>query len=76
MSGKATNKARVKAKTAQKSRGGQKRFAAKHTFNPGPGGATLPNDQTREPFEQDRKRRLGQYVGAGEAPIMGHSPDS
>jgi hypothetical protein len=26
--------------------------------------------QTEQPFEQDPKRRIGQYGGAGEPPIM------
>ncbi len=26
--------------------------------------------QTNEPFEQDTKRRIGQYVGTGTAPLM------
>jgi hypothetical protein len=26
--------------------------------------------QTRQPFEQDSKRRIGQYGGTGEPPIM------
>jgi hypothetical protein len=26
--------------------------------------------QTNEPFEQDAKRRIGQYGGAGEPPLM------
>jgi hypothetical protein len=26
--------------------------------------------QTNQPFEQDAKRRIGQYGGAGEPPIM------
>lgn len=26
--------------------------------------------QTRQPFEQDVKRRIGQYGGTGEPPIM------
>jgi hypothetical protein len=26
--------------------------------------------QTRQPFEQDAKRRIGQFGGAGEPPIM------
>ena len=26
--------------------------------------------QTQEPFEQDSKRRIGQYGGTGEPPIM------
>jgi hypothetical protein len=29
-----------------------------------------PPAQTREPFEQDPKRRIGQHVGTGEAPLM------
>jgi hypothetical protein len=28
------------------------------------------NPQTNEPFEQDSKRRIGPYGGAGEPPIM------
>ena len=26
--------------------------------------------QTKQPFEQDSKRRIGQYGGAGEPPLM------
>jgi hypothetical protein len=26
--------------------------------------------QTNQPFEQDSKRRIGQYGGAGETPLM------
>jgi hypothetical protein len=29
----------------------------------------IGGSQTREPFEQDSKRRIGQYGGAGEPPI-------
>ncbi len=28
------------------------------------------SSQTKQPFEQDTKRRIGQYGGAGEPPIM------
>lgn len=28
------------------------------------------SSQTDQPFEQDSKRRIGQYGGAGEPPIM------
>jgi hypothetical protein len=28
------------------------------------------NSQTNQPFEQDSKRRIGQFGGAGEPPIM------
>jgi hypothetical protein len=30
---------------------------------------TVPG-QTNQPFEQDSKRRIGQYGGAGEPPLM------
>ncbi len=30
----------------------------------------IDGSQTRQPFEQDSKRRIGQYGGAGEPPIM------
>ena len=29
-----------------------------------------PAAQTNEPFEQDAKRRIGQHVGTGTAPLM------
>jgi hypothetical protein len=29
----------------------------------------VPSAQTNEPFEQDRKRRIGNYGGTGEHPI-------
>jgi hypothetical protein len=51
--------------------------AAKNTFNPPeageekPGGGSQPDrSQTRGPFEQDPKRRIGQFGGAGEPPLM------
>jgi hypothetical protein len=28
------------------------------------------SSQTKQPFEQDSKRRIGQYGGTGEPPIM------
>ncbi|MGZ8466941.1 MAG: hypothetical protein ACXWXT_15475 [Candidatus Binatia bacterium] len=31
---------------------------------------SIDGSQTRQPFEQDSKRRIGQYGGAGEPPIM------
>ena len=30
----------------------------------------ISDSQTSQPFEQDSKRRIGQYGGAGEPPIM------
>ena len=30
----------------------------------------ISGSQSRQPFEQDSKRRIGQYGGAGEPPIM------
>lgn len=32
--------------------------------------ATQRGSQTKQPFEQDTKRRIGQYGGTGEPPIM------
>jgi hypothetical protein len=29
-----------------------------------------PPSQTNEPFEQDAKRRIGQHIGTGRAPMM------
>jgi hypothetical protein len=31
---------------------------------------TRPRAQTNEPFEQDAKRRIGQHIGTGTAPLM------
>jgi hypothetical protein len=31
---------------------------------------SLAPPSTREPFEQDTKRRIGQHTGAGEPPLM------
>jgi len=43
----------------------QKSRAQAHTR----GRSTAP-PSTREPFEQDQKRRIGQHTGAGEPPLM------
>jgi hypothetical protein len=32
--------------------------------------ARQQGSQTKQPFEQDAKRRIGQYGGTGEPPIM------
>jgi hypothetical protein len=34
------------------------------------GKVTVPPSQTNEPFEQDAKRRIGQHMGTGRAPLM------
>jgi hypothetical protein len=34
------------------------------------GKATALPSQTNEPFEQDAKRRIGQHMGTGRAPLM------
>ncbi|HEY1266842.1 MAG TPA: hypothetical protein VGH16_06260 [Candidatus Binatia bacterium] len=31
---------------------------------------SMSPSSTREPFEQDSKRRIGQHTGAGEPPLM------
>jgi hypothetical protein len=59
------------SKASHKSKGGDKDAASKNTINPrGSGGGKQVGDQTGEPFEQDAKRRMGQFGGAGEPPLM------
>ena len=41
----------------------------KNTFAPPGGEKNIGPEQTRMPKEQDPKRRLGNFVGEGEAPI-------
>ena len=57
-------------KASYKSRGGKKDSATKNTFNPPTGGGRRPDVDAKGPEEQDPKRRIGQYGGAGEPPIM------
>ncbi len=59
--------AQAKAKRQAKNRGGDKSFSSTNTINP-PDGAV--DGQTREPYEQDVKRRIGQFGGEGEPPPM------
>jgi hypothetical protein len=54
----------------QKSRGGKKDSAVKNTFNPSPGSGPIPDTRNKGSEEQDPKRRIGQYGGAGEPPIL------
>jgi hypothetical protein len=58
-------------------KGSGKDSAAKHTFNPSEGGGGhgsmetgSSRSQTRGPEEQDVKRRIGQFGGAGEPPLI------
>jgi len=57
-------------KASYKSRGGNKDSATKHTMNPPAGGGQVPDVESKGPEEQDPKRRIGQFGGAGEPPIM------
>jgi hypothetical protein len=34
------------------------------------GKSEIPSGQTNQPFEQDIKRRIGEYGGEGEPPLM------
>ena len=56
-------------KASYKKQGGDKDAADKNTFNP-PEGASRGRRGRREPEEQDPKRRIGQFGGAGEPPLM------
>jgi len=57
-------------KASYKSHGGNKDAATKHTMNPPAGGGQAPDVESNAPEEQDPKRRIGQFSGAGEPPIM------
>lgn len=56
-------------KASYKSKGGDKDAATKNTFNPPTTQQTGPPGETAEPSEQDPKRRIGQFSGAGEPPL-------
>jgi hypothetical protein len=49
------------------SRKSEKRKRANASANPH---ETKAPSQTNEPFEQDAKRRIGQHIGTGRAPMM------
>lgn len=53
-------------KASYKSKGGDKDAATKHTMNPPMGGGQQPDVEGKGPEEQDVKRRIGQFTGAGE----------
>jgi hypothetical protein len=57
-------------KASYKSRGGDKDAATKHTMNPPTGDGRAPDADAPGTEEQDPKRRIGQFGGAGEPPIM------
>jgi hypothetical protein len=59
-------------KATYKTRGGNKDSAAKRSMNqPIPGTDAVPaKGGTREPEQHDPKRRMGQFGGAGEPPII------
>src|SRR4051812_12965542 len=62
---------RAIADTARyKSRRGDQDAATKHTMNPPSGGGQAPGVETNPPEEQDPKRRIGQFSGAGQPPNM------
>ena len=59
------------SKASHKTKGGDKDFAEKITFNPpSRTGRQKRGSQTGGTEEQDPKRRLGQFGGAGEPPVM------
>jgi hypothetical protein len=53
-----------------KAKGGVKNSADKNTFNPPTRGGSPPDTDAKGPEEQDPKRRIGQFGGAGEPPLM------
>jgi len=57
-------------KASYKSRGGDKDAATKHTMNPPSTGGQAPDADVQAPEEQDPKRRIGQFSGAGQPPNM------
>ena len=59
-------------KASYKTRGGNKDSAAKRSMNqPIPGTDEVPHKGgTNEPGEQDPKRRIGQFGGAGEPHLI------
>jgi hypothetical protein len=61
----------------RRAKGSGRDSASKHTFNPPasdaderPGEGQPERSQTRGRAEQDPKRRIGQFSGAGEPPLM------
>jgi hypothetical protein len=54
----------AKAKKKQRKKSQTKKKIARRKRQPEAGSQTL------QPFEQDAKRRIGQFGGAGEPPIM------
>ena len=57
-------------RASHKTRGGDKNSADKNTMNPPSRGGGRRRSQTPGPSEQDPKRRVGQFGGEGEPPLM------
>lgn len=57
-------------KASYKTRGGDKDAATKHSMNPPSGGDRAPDADAPAPDEQEPKRRIGQFSGAGQPPNM------
>lgn len=57
-------------KAGYKSHGGDKDSASKNTFNPPGHGEHAPGSDVPGTEEQDPKRRIGQFGGAGQPPIQ------
>ncbi len=51
-------------------KGDHKDFASKNTMNPPAGGGSTQSTAGTGMQEQDVKRRIGQFGGAGEPPII------
>ena len=58
------------SKSRYKTKGGDKDFADKITFNPPSKSGKRRRSQTREPSEQNRERQIGQFGGQGEPPLV------
>ena len=62
--------AMTKKKTLQARPGAQGASKKTHSRSNKTGDPAKAASQTRQPYEQDPKRRIGQFSGTGEAPLM------
>lgn len=60
----------TKKKTLQARPGAQGASKKTHSRGNKTGDPAKAASQTRQPYEQDTKRRMGQFSGTGEAPLM------
>jgi hypothetical protein len=60
----------TKKKTLQARPGAQGASKKTHSRSKKTGDPTKAASQTHQPYEQDTKRRIGQFSGTGEAPLM------